>query len=58
MTYLCEECALAFDKPDRIIERDYIDTGVGLSWCEVPIGDCCPECGSEEIVELTEETEQ
>ena len=55
MTYRCDRCAEIFDEPSEITESDYIDTGIGLSWAEYPIGSCCPECGCEEYIELEDE---
>jgi len=57
MSYRCEHCAAEFDRPEPVTEWDYIDTGIGLEWHEIPIGECCPECGREEFTELTEEAE-
>lgn len=54
MIYRCDHCDAEFDRPEFLTEWDYIDTGIGLSWHEVPIGECCPECGCEEFTTCEE----
>ena len=54
MSFRCDDCSAEFDRPETLTERDYIDTGIGLAWHDVPIGECCPECGSECFLPVAE----
>ena len=53
--YRCKSCAHEFDEPERIVEREMIDYGIGRRWVTLFEDDICPACGSMHI-EKTEET--
>ena len=53
--FKCIECDHHFDEPGRIEEMEYADYGIGGQWLPAYVTNVCPNCGSEDYEEVSDE---
>jgi len=53
--FKCIECDHHFDEPERIEEMEYADYGIGGQWLPAYVTNVCPNCGSEDYEEASDE---